>query len=188
MKKLFFTFSVITFSAMGVFAQGVSGGLKGGVNFANQNYDGDFPSPDSRTGFHAGLYLNVAFSEILSLQPEFLYNSVGAELNNTDFKTDYLSVPILIKFNPIPLFNIHAGPQFGFLMNAKFDDDDVKDALKGMDIGLGVGAGVDLPMGLGVTARYVFGLSDINDTDDIVNSKITNRVFQVSATFRLFGE
>ncbi|MEO5599572.1 MAG: porin family protein [Cyclobacteriaceae bacterium] len=187
MKKLILTISMVTFSVLGVFAQ-VSGGLKAGVNLANQRYEGDIftAASDARTGFHAGGYLNIGFGDKFSIQPELLYNSVGAKLSNTDFKTDYLSIPVMLKFSPAPIFNFHFGPQFGFLMSAKFDGVDVRNDYKDIDLGLGVGIGVDLPLGLGVSARYVFGLANIY-ADDVSNAKVTNTAFQISATLRLFG-
>lgn len=192
MEKSFFTLAIIAFCAVGSYAQGISGGLKAGANFSNQVYSGNgfSASADARTGFHVGGYLNLGFSETFSLQPELLYNSVGAKIAETQFKTDYVSIPVMIKYNPAAIFNIHAGPQFGFLMSAKADDEDVKDGMKGLDLGLGVGAGVDLPMGLGITARYVMGLSNISEDTDGTSSDVTvkNTAFQVSLSYRLFGE
>jgi hypothetical protein len=189
MKKTFFTVTLIAFCAAGVYAQGISGGLKAGVNFSNQIYSGSgiSASADSRTGFHVGGYLKLAVSESFGVQPELIYNSLGSKFADIDFKTDYLSVPIMLRYNPAPIFNIHAGPQLGFLMSAKFDGEDAKEGLKGMDLGLGIGAGVDLPMGLGFTARYVMGLSDISEAES-EDSSMKNTAFQVSVSYRLFGE
>jgi hypothetical protein len=187
MKKLFFTFSLIAISAVGVFAQGISGGLKAGVNFANQIYSGGSlsASADNRTGFHGGAYLNISFSDKFGIQPELLYSSQGSKLADIDYKIDYLTLPVMIKFNPAPIFNIHFGPQFGFLVSAKRDDNDLKDAMKDLDLGAGLGVGVDLPMGLGLSARYVFGLSDTSDDDD--NVSIKNTTLQLSLSYKLFG-
>lgn len=188
MKKSFFALTLIVFCAYGALAQGISGGLKAGVNFANQTWSGGgfSTSADSRTGFHAGGYLNIAFTETFGLQPELIYNAVGAKIGEAKFNTDYLSIPVMLKYNPAPIFNIHAGPQFGMLLSAKQEDEDVKDSLKGMDLGLGLGAGVDLPMGLGLTARYVFGLSNISD-EDMGDISVKNTALQISVTYRLFG-
>lgn len=192
MKKTLFSLTLIAFCAYGAVAQGISGGLKVGANFANMKWDSDFGnfSPDSRTAFHFGAYLNVGFSETFSLQPELLYNSVGAKMDDEALKANYLSVPIMFKYNPVPVFNIHAGPQVGFLMSAKAEDEDVKEMYKGLDLGLGVGIGADLPMGLGISARYVLGLANIADTDvdiDEVDFTVKNNVVQISVTYKLFG-
>ena len=190
MKKSFFTLTLIAFCAYGALAQGISGGLKAGVNFANQKWSGGgfSASADARTGFHAGGYLNIGFSENFAVQPELIYNAVGAKFGDVKWNTDYLSIPVMLKYSPAPIFNIHAGPQFGLLLSAKQDDVDVKDGMKGMDLGLGFGAGVDLPMGLGITARYVMGLSNISEeADDIEDVSVKNTAFQISVSYKLFG-
>ncbi|MFZ6009974.1 MAG: porin family protein [Bacteroidota bacterium] len=188
MKKLFFTV-VASFLALGLSAQGLSVGIKAGVNFAGQTYSssGFTVSPDGRTGFHAGGYVNLALSEKLSVQPELLYNSVGAKVGSDDIKFDYVSIPVVVKFNPTQIFNIHLGPQFGFLMSAKSGDLDVKDQTKGMDLGLASGVGVDLPMGLNFAARFILGLSNIDDSGSSSDVKVKNQVFQVSVGYRLIG-
>lgn len=191
MKKSFFTLTLIAFCAYGALAQGISGGLKAGVNFANQKYSGGgfSANADGLTGFHFGGYLNIGVSESFGVQPELIYNAVGAKFGDAKFNTNYLSVPVMLKYNPVPIFNIHAGPQFGFLLSAKQEDEDVKEFMKGLDLGLGVGAGVDLPMGLGITVRYVMGLSNISDeADDLEGVSVKNTAFQVSVSYKLFGE
>lgn len=198
MKKLLFTFAVVIFSAAGLFAQGVSGGLKVGANFANQKFEADGLdiSPDMRTSLHLGLFATIMVSETFGVQPELMYNSVGSKFDlgseESVTKMDYLVVPIMLRYNPVPVFNIHAGPQFGFLLSAKqeYDGDsqDIKDGLKGLDLGFGVGVGVDLPMGLGFSARYVLGLSNVSDDDADEGGKVKNNVIQISATYKLFGK
>lgn len=198
MKKSLVTFSLIAFCAYGAVAQGISGGLKLGANFANQKWsmDGFDVSPDARTSLHGGLFLTVMVSETFGIQPELLYNSVGSKFDlfgsEAVQKLDYLTVPILLRYNPVPVFNIHAGPQFGFLLSAKAeadgDSEDIKDNLKGLDLGLGFGAGVDLPMGLGISARYVLGLSDIGEEVDGEDASVKNNVIQLSLSYKLFGE
>jgi len=198
MKKTIFTLTLIAFSAGGVFAQGISGGIKVGANFANQKYDSDFGdfSPDARTSMHLGLFATIMVSESFGIQPELMYNSVGSkfELGGNDLvqKLNYLTVPVMLRYNPVPVFNIHAGPQFGFLLSAKSEADgnseDIKDGYKGLDLGIGVGAGVDLPMGLGISARYVMGLSNVAEEFDGEDAKVTNSAIQLSLTYKIFGK
>lgn len=187
MKKLFLlVLTIVAFSAAS-YAQGVSFGIKAGVNFANQKYevDGFSFSPDARTGFHVGGFVTAMFSESLGLQPELIFNSVGAKMDDSSLNMSYLSVPVLIRYQPIELLNIHVGPQFGFLMGAESEGDDVKDAFKGLDLGAAFGAGIDLPAGIGFTARYVLGLSNIYDESD--EGTIKNNVFQISLSYRFGG-
>lgn len=200
MKNTFFVLTLIVFSAMGVVAQSISGGFKVGANFANQKYDSDFGdfTPDARTSLHLGLFATIKFSENFGVQPELMYNSVGSKFNfgtsgDVVSKLDYLTIPVMLRYSPAKIFNLHAGPQFGMLLSAKQEyngnSEDMKDNLKGLDLGLGIGAGVDLPMGLGFSARYVAGLSDISDdTNSTQSGKLTNTAIQISVLYKLFGK
>ena len=186
MKKIVLLLvTIVAFSAAS-YAQGVSFGIKAGVNIANQKYDADgFSfSPDAKAGFHVGGFVTFMFSETFGLQPELLFNTVGAKMDDQSLDMSYLSVPVLIRYQPIELLNIHVGPQFGFLMNAKVEDEDVKDGFKGLDVGAAFGAGIDLPAGIGFSARYVLGLSNISEESDEITVK--NNVFQISLSYR-FG-
>ena len=123
-------------------------------------------------------------------------DEVGTDLGGGDIvqKLDYLTIPVMLRYQPVPVFNIHAGPQFGMLLSAKTeydgDSQDTKDNYKGMDLGLGFGAGVDLPMGLGLSARYVIGISDVAEEMDggSDEGKVTNSAIQLSVTYKLFGK
>jgi hypothetical protein len=194
MKKLFLTVAAVAICTATLFAQ-ISVGAKAGVNLANVN--GDIDDTDMRIGFHVGGYVNVAFSDALSLQPELLFNSVGFKqtystgIDDVDVSSNlnYISIPVslMYAFGPV---NVHAGPQIGFLMSAKtksdvdeLDGEDIKDNLKSTDLGFNVGAGVAFGK-LNVTARYTIGLSNVSDNDDI---DVKNGVIQVSLGYKLFG-
>ena len=198
MKKTFFTLTIIAFCAGGALAQGISGGIKLGANFANQkmDFEGFDFSPKSRTSLHGGFFLTIMMSETFGIQPELLYNSVGSKIEfmgeNGISRLNYLSVPLMLRYNPVPVFNIQVGPQFGFLLSAEDEYDgqseDVKEDYKQLDLGVGIGAGVDLPMGIGLSARYVMGLSNIADIEDAEDLKVTNTTVQLSLTYKLFGK
>jgi hypothetical protein len=134
-------------------------------------------------------------SETFGIQPELLYNSVGSKFDIAGadyvYQLDYVTLPIMLRYNPVPIFNIHLGPQFGFLMSAKAkydgDSEDIKDGYKGLDLGAGIGLGVDLPMGLGLSARYVIGLSNIAEEADAEES-LKNNTVQLAVSYKLFGK
>lgn len=194
MKKLFFTVAAVAFSTATLFAQ-LSIGAKAGVNLSNVN--GDVDNTDMKVGFHVGGYVNVAFSDALSLQPELLFNSIGYKYTDMDgidevdvtSSLNYLSIPVSLMYSFGPV-NVHAGPQLGFLLSAKekydidgADDEDIKDLFKSTDVGFNVGAGVKFSK-LNVTARYTVGLSNIADDDDF---DVKNGVIQLSLGYTLFG-
>jgi hypothetical protein len=168
-------------------AQGVSGGIKAGLNFANQSFSSDLlsTSPDARTSWHAGFFLTVKAGSF-GVQPEILYNSVGYKFDDDVTKIDYVSIPVMIRFNFAKIVNIHAGPQFGILLSASDEDGDIKEQLKSSDLGIGAGIGLDIPMGLTASVRYVFGISDVNDSP--LDVKVKNNVMQVSLGYKLFGK
>lgn len=123
MKKLILTCSIL-FLACCSFAQGISGGIKAGLNLADQKFSGDGFSIDTKVkpGVHVGGFLTVMFSEKLGLQPEVLFSMQGAKFDSDflDGQTNfnYLTVPVLVRYNISEMFSLHAGPQVGFLLSA----------------------------------------------------------------------
>ncbi|HEY8511621.1 MAG TPA: outer membrane beta-barrel protein, partial [Cyclobacteriaceae bacterium] len=125
MKKIFLTVSLCALFAAGAMAQGMKGGIKAGLNLSN--ITGDVEGTSMRTAFHVGGFLNFSFSDALSLQPELLYNSVGAKMSEFYEEEEvevevegtqvlnYLSIPINLIYS-FGNFNVQAGPQVSFLM------------------------------------------------------------------------
>ncbi|CAN5121533.1 porin family protein [soil metagenome] len=192
MKKVLFVILVSAFTTAS-FAQGVSGGIKAGVNFANLTSSGSgfSGSADAITSFHGGVYLTAMLSEKIGIQPELLYSMQGTQitLNSTNIKskTSYINIPVLLRVNIVPTFNIHAGPQIGLLLSAEDNNGtSFKNDLKSTDFGLAFGAGFDLPVGFNGGIRYTLGLSDLNATTQSgFTTKSTN--FQIFVGWKLFG-
>ena len=192
MKKLTLTSSILLL-ALYSYAQGISGGVKAGLNISNQNVDWNGSSIDTnaKVGVHLGGYLVVMLAEKIGIQPEILFSMQGAKYPDYDGKTmfNYLIVPILARYTINEMFSVHAGPQFGFLLTAKSEDNgdklDRKDEFKGTDIGGAIGVGVEFPSGLNCGGRYVIGFSQISkDVDD--NGEFKNSVFQLYVAYKLF--
>ena len=188
MKKIILSislFSLIAFYTQ-VNAQGIGLGIRGGVNFANQSIT-DI-NTNSRTGFHAGAYVILAFSEKWGIQPELLYSSQGSELPDLDElnKFNYLSIPVLLRWKPVSLLSIEAGPQFSSLLKAEDDSgQSIKEQFKSSDFGLVVGATLHLPLGLNAGLRYVWGFTNVADLQD--DTEVKNSVVQVYAGWTIFG-
>jgi hypothetical protein len=168
-------------------------GLKAGANFATQKASSSFQLPDfkTRTGFLGGGYVNFFFGETIGVQPEVLFSQKGAKIEDVDLVNNltYVDVPILLRVHFLKILDIHAGPQFSFLANATQDgdggDENLKDKLKNSDVSLAFGAGVNLPLKLNLTARYVLGLTDISEIEDV---EIKNSTFQLTLGFRIIGK
>jgi hypothetical protein len=168
----------------------VAFGLKGGLNLTSLKVDDPELSYDSRTGYHAGLFLRGRFGNV-GLQPEVLLFTQRGDLQSTLFGTaqesfTYLSIPVILKFYPIGGLNIQLGPQFGFLLDGQREYDsffgggkqDITEYYKQSDVSVSIGAGYDFGFGLGLDVRYNIGVKDINDAANGEEAK--SRIFLLS--------
>lgn len=204
MKKIFLTLSLCAVVAGSVLAQ-VSGGLKVGANLSS--FGGDAEGTSSKIGYHAGAYLNLAFSDKIALQPELLYNVLGSESKYSEvdytekdtYSLSYVSIPVMFMYNINKMINIQAGPQANILTSAKLDssgeadgfkyemnDVDVKDSFKSADFSINVGVGLNISK-LSIAARYCIGVANIAEVDDSVDVSVNNNAVQLSVGYRLFG-
>lgn len=185
MKKTILTATLSIMTLIAFSQAKLEVGLKAGANFSNIDVN-DASNTDGITAFHGGAYLLVKAASF-GIQPEVLVSKQGYGLSGLgDVSLDYINVPVMVKFY-LPLgLNLQAGPQFGILTTAEASDGtDIKDTLKGSDLSAAIGAGWDLPFGLQVSARYVLGLSDVNDVATST-TEIKNRTFQVAVGYSLF--
>ncbi len=161
-------------------AQEFHGGIKGGLNLSNL-YINDVDDENARVGFHAGLFGQLELADAFAIQPEILYSTKGAKAEyditvfegESELNLNYLDIPVLAVFKIGDVFEIHAGPYVGFLLNSKFSTegdlgDDVeeldKDHFSETDFGLSAGAAFGTET-LKAGLRYNYGLTEIADSD-----------------------
>lgn len=183
MKKTVLLFLIAFTGITSIQAQdGVKFGVKAGANFAN--LVGDTDGIDGRTGLHVGGVINVGINEWLAIQPEVIYSMQGysGEEMGVDFtgKLDYVNIPIMADFTIAEGFSLQGGPQIGINVTSKEEagDIEVESDAESLDIGTGIGAQYELPMGLFFQARYMVGLTDVFDTDGEFSNK--NSVISLS--------
>lgn len=168
-------------------AQHANIGIKAGLNFSNIKTDNDIEY-DNAIGYHVGLLAHIHLANKFAMQPELVYSTQGAdyELSGQDgeINLDYLNVPIMFQYMFDNGFRLQAGPQIGFLLNAKQKynggSDDLKDDSNRIDFGIGAGVSyVHPPTGWGFDARYNMGLNNINKDDgaDVMNRNIQVGIF-----------
>lgn len=188
MKKTIVTllFACVAFT---VEAQKLSFGAKGGLNIAKLT---DYDDSKTRTSIFAGGFVNIALDKSLSIQPELLYSGQGTKYDvdgglfdiKSTTKLGYINIPVMVQYRLVPEFYLEAGPQLGFLTSAKTKSGkvtvDTKDDYKSVDFGLGFGLGYQFPIGVGIGARYMFGLSNISDMDNVDHK---NSVAQVGVFY-----
>ena len=165
-------------------------GIKAGVNVSN--FTGDFGGyePEALTSPHGGVFLRWRFGTHLALQPEVVFSVQGASITdpstNTeeDYKASYVNIPIMLQYHFNGGLYIEGGPQVGFKV-----DEDIPgvpdDILESNDVALALGLGYQLKGGLGIGARYTFGMSNVvKDSDD--DNK--NGVWQFSLFYMFFNK
>lgn len=179
MKKIIF---ISTFLLIGIFqsnAQMLKFGVKAGANFNSLDGDGA-EGLDTYTSFHFGALLEVNVFENFAIQPELLYSSQGAKVNEENIKDinfSYVTVPVLAKFYLITdKLSLEAGPQFSFLVNESVPD---QFESKSFDFAAVGGLGFNFTENIFAQARYVAGL-----TDTTKDAEIKNRVIQISVGYR----
>lgn len=99
-------------------------GLKAGLNFADITDVSGFNS-SSRTGYMIGGYFSPRAKKLIGFRTEIILSRQGYDYktntNTGNVDLDYLLLPQLITLNFTKKFNIHAGGQAAFLLNASVD-------------------------------------------------------------------
>lgn len=175
----------------------MSAGVKGGVNIADVRVEGaDAAALDPMYGAVVGGFVTLPAFAGLELQTEVLYSMKGARVEETGLDTrlmlDYIEVPVLARLARGPRggtrYFVAGGPSFGLRVRARTRTDfggaveeiDISDDVERFDVGVAVGGGVELGA-LVIDARYTFGLTDIDRSED---AKSTNRVISLTAGLR----
>ncbi len=178
MKKLIV--AVITlFLGTTAFSQEIDLGVKAGANFANIS---DVDNLSSKTGFQAGIFAGIKFTDKVGIQADVLYSQQGAKFDAGKFDLNYINVPIVLKYYLFQGLNIQAGPQFGFILDDNiyvdaFGTNSIEANAEKSDVSAVIGTGYDFPFGVRLDARYNFGLTDVSKTN---NFEGKNNVFSVA--------
>ena len=156
-------------------------GLKGGGNF----YKTSGRSFDNKTNpsFSAGAYAELNFTPQWSLQPELSYSETISQTSeefgqiypgavSSKLYSNYISLPVMVAFKPVPELAILLGPQFDYLvaqttgvLPPTYNN---KDVFAKANFGIIFGGQLNLGK-VKVGARYYIGINDvngINSTDD----------------------
>jgi hypothetical protein len=172
----------------------VSIGAKGGLNVSNLNgLTVDNFETNASVGFHLGGFATFNLGRNFAIQPELVYSTQGAKLENAtteeNLKLNYFNIPIMLKVLTNGGFYVEAGPQIGFNVG-DVDWDNVEGSVKGSDFSVcgGIGfQGMKSPFGIG--ARYNIGVSELGEVEGTNPADVDykNGVFQLSLYWRLLG-
>ncbi len=188
MKKLSLL-AVALFTFTFANAQETKFGLKAGLNISN--WGGDAEGTSSKTDVQAGAFVEIKTSDKMAIQPELVYSSLGTKVDfdgtTVTISTNYLVIPVMLKYFAAEKFTLEAGPQIGFLLSAKAkangNSGDIKSEFNSTDFGINLGAGYDISEKVNLSLRYTAGLSNIlkDSGSDKVNN--TNIAFALGFKF-----
>lgn len=176
-------------------------GVKAGVNVASQyspGSEGVF-NVKSIAGINAGGYYTYFLSRVIAVQTELSVSVKGSHWKENNYPDEakdiltYLDLPLLIRYQPVNLFNIHAGPQVSYM--AKAMQYDYETGLKGsieeyyrpLDFSLVFGVEANLPKNIDLTVRYVHGLTSVYAPGGY-NYQCYNNYLQFTAGYRFERE
>ncbi len=194
MKKVFLMIAaaLVGFSAMAQVQFGVK------VGFDMTNFWGEGAEHGMKPSYQAGALLEFKVSDRFAISPEVVFASQGGKFKisptymgwslsqfgvkdiTATYYTNYINVPVMLKFYATPSFAIDFGPQVGFNVYSKASVSDgdesltigLKDMTKTVDFGLGLGATYSLSDNAFVQARYTLGLTKVFDGDESKNGNI----------------
>ncbi len=173
-------------------------GARAGLNLSTQTTKGAATNVETnwKPGFHMGIFGRLLYTEKMSGQLEFLYSEKGSEWSDPEYTGEevvtYIDVPLTARFQVLDLLNIHAGPQFSFFTGAwRMPEEGVARSVAEyydqVDVGLLVGAELNLPIKLDIAVRYIEGLMVSTDSR-YYTDRWKNRVFQLSLSYAIWGE
>lgn len=156
----------------------------GKVGFDLTNFWGSDVEHGMKPSYQVGLLMEYKMSPKFAIAPEVVFASQGGkfkalDLNlfgldiekNVTFNTNYINVPVMLKYYVTPAFSIDLGPQVGFNVYSKYSIEDVdkaidvKDNTKTVDFGVGLGGTYNLSENAFVQARYTMGMTKVFDGD-----------------------
>jgi len=198
MKKLILLGCLILFCTA-VHAQlGYEAGIRAGANASTQfTYAAESDVETTwKTGVHIGIFGILFYSEKMAGQLEILYSQKGSLWSDPDYygkeTVNYIDMPLTARFQAWDFLNIHAGPQFSFLTRAmRIPDDEaahnITEYYDEVDVGLLVGAELNLSIKLNIALRYIEGMLVTSDSR-YYPDPWKNRTLQLSLSYAIWGE
>lgn len=191
MKKVFILIAVAIVS-MSAMAQ-IQFGAKVGVDATN--FWGKDTPHGMQFNYQGGLVMEYKFTDKFAIAPELVFASQGGKFKikeevtglvddgdvqfgprkakgindvKTTYTTNYINVPVMLKYYVAPAFSVDFGPQLGINVYSKVKSGDekpvdIKDHTKKIDFGLGLGGTYNLTDNAFVQARYTLGLTNVFD-------------------------
>ncbi len=162
----------------------------GKVGFDMTHFWGDNVEHGMKPSYQAGLVMEYKATPKFAIAPEVVFASQGGHFETSKavtlpllgtiegktkvtYNTNYVNVPVMLKYYVIPDFSIDFGPQLGINVYSKVTNEvsvngkgksaatDLKDYTNTIDFGLGLGGTYNLTENAFIQARYTLGLTPV---------------------------
>ncbi|MET3027604.1 porin family protein [Flavobacterium sp. UW10123] len=208
MKRIILALAIMTFCFLN--AQNTKFGVKGGIQLSN--LVGNVENETPKFGFQIGGFVEFKIAKRLFIQPEILYSTQGGKYERSsddlvlkqELNSSYLNFPVMLKYYVIDKLSIEAGPQIGFLLDAKgkfevrdgteplsYGSGSAKAVYKTENIGLNFGASYDFTKNIAAGIRYHSGMKNEiryypsgNFFDDPEQIRLRNNVLSISIGYK----
>ena len=138
-----------------------------------------------RVGFVAGVEGEYYVNDWLGIAAGLSYAQQGwkFEGNGVDetTKLDYLNIPLTADFYVATGLALKTGVQFGFLMNAKVESEDVKDACEKLNLSIPIGVSYEISDFV-IDLRYNMGLNKTNKPNN--GNKVRSDLLQITLGYK----
>lgn len=182
----------IVFVAPPLWAEDITGGIKGGLSLANLRGE-DVYNNSLKYGGTGGIFMRYTLTDIFAIQPEILFAMKGAKYEAEGIKSqqkiNYLEVPVLVRMTLPNQSKVKpsllVGPALGILLSNKItngEEIDIKDDTKTSDLGVVAGVGIEYLLKKGciiLDARYEMGLTSIMKETGGEQKDVKNSVFLI---------
>jgi opacity protein-like surface antigen len=153
MKKIILTVAIV-FAATFANAQKGGGddmrfGVRGGLDLVSVKVSGG--GSESLTGFFVGGFAEFGITDQFVLQPGLSYHSASKTVDGFDIKANFLSIPVLVKYEVAEKINLFAGPSLYYNTDSDAEDKTT--------FNLDLGGSYDITENFLVEARYSIGLT-----------------------------
>lgn len=198
MKKLIFSFALLTLLSSTALAQS-SFGLKAGGMLANKTGTSlSLNLESAKFSYLAGVFYGFPVSEKFGLQIELLYTNKGQGEAGMQTREDfhYLNLPIMLQYSITERFRVELGPEVSYLLSQKqwftFGTQSPSPFTKNFDAALNLGTNYTFLERLVLGLRYNLGVYDITKApgeifpnDPSEDFKTINRTLQLSVGWKL---
>lgn len=201
--KSLLTVVVLTIACFESHSQIREVGLKGGAFFSRLNVD-NTENEDRRNGYQIGGFVEFSLKEDFAIETGIFYQAKGTRFENTGNRTErvgqvnvnYLSLPIVFKYNFLKYFDINSGIYSGYLLTVNFTREGndgqsrfnplERDNIKNFDLGFIIGVSFNFSaIHIGYQYSRSFGNQLNSDNAIRLLGEAKNTVSQVSIGFNL---